>query len=125
MSDKRVATIYDYARFLKEVCHKTPRCNDCPLGGNNNGIGVTCSNLIKQYTDTYNDIILKWCDEHPQKTRQSELLKLFPKARIEDDVIGLCPDEFVNGFAYNVDCDAMSGAECTECRKRFWLEEVE
>lgn len=123
MSDKkRIATIYDYARFLKEGCDEATLCYDCPLNTSNNGKGLSCSVLLRTQTDEYNDIILKWIDEHPQKTRQSELLKLFPEIKMDNGVIDLCPNSIKKGFANGKLC-AITG--CDECQKKFWLEEIE
>ena len=111
--EKEKATIYDYAR----MCKFYDSCNDCPLF-------LKCGTLIAEETDEANEIILKWCEEHPAKTRQSEFLKMFPNAGIYKGAISICP--------YTIDCDYdcknkenYVDFDCTGCKKEYWLAEVE
>lgn len=85
------ATIFDYAR----ICNSYKQCEACPLGINTNGTEMSCSFVIREVTDKANEIILKWCEEHPIKTRQSEFLKMFPNAKINEThgVITCCPQK--------------------------------
>lgn len=124
MSDKRVATIYDYARVCRHYLGKDMcSCDICPLGLQNNSEQELCAEFVTNHIEKANEIILKWCDEHPQKTRQSELLKLFPETKMDDNgVVDLCPNSFKKGFANGKFCAI---TECDECLKRFWLEEIE
>ena len=63
----------------------------------------------------------RWAAEHPAKTRQSELLKLFPNAHV--DLEGCLRINPCNIFGKKVaEC---AGYTCAECRKAFWLVEVE
>lgn len=111
------ATIYDYAR----MCKKINECEDCPLGTKNNGDGIACSSLMIKAPDKANEIILKWCEEHPVQTRQSEFLKTFPNAKMDNDgVLVCCPNWADKNFRCNMD-----GKTCTECRKEYWLAEVD
>lgn len=53
-----------------------------------------------------------------KKTRQSEFLKIFPKAKMCDGVIFACPinlTDFVGCRHYS---------DCAECKKDFWMTEV-
>lgn len=63
----------------------------------------------------------RWDAEHPIKTRQSEFLKHYPGAQITiDGFLHACPMEVFSDTGIN--CSAQT---CTECRKKFWLAEVE
>lgn len=63
----------------------------------------------------------QWAAEHPAKTRQSEFLKHYPGAQITiDGFLHACPMEVFSDTGIN--CSAQT---CTECRKKFWLAEVE
>lgn len=53
-----------------------------------------------------------------KKTRQSEFLKIFPKAWMQEGVIDICPDR-VSGE--NI-CEYEE--RCMECKKDFWMAEV-
>lgn len=69
-------------------------------------------------------IVERWAKEHPRKTRQSEFLKMFPRAgRGEDGLIVFCPEDFDSKFECPL--KRCSGHDlCGECRKNYWLEEV-
>lgn len=64
----------------------------------------------------------QWAAEHPVKTRQSEFLKQWPDARIKkaDGLPMASPCDLDGKLAGK--CD---GIRCPECRKKFWLAEVE
>ena len=62
----------------------------------------------------------RWAVAHPAKTRQSEFLKLFPNAQTDSGCLNACPmDVFGNT---GIDCNKRT---CFECKKEFWLAEVE
>ena len=63
----------------------------------------------------------QWAAEHPVKTRQSEFLKHYPDARIlAHGCLNVCP---MNVFSdTGINCNAQ---HCLECKKAFWLTEVE
>lgn len=106
------ATIYDFAR----MCNKMGTCCDCPMGHKMCNLRA----MNKDTLDKANEIILKWCKEHPINTRQSEFLKMFPNAPLVDEVINICPN--IIDIQYNVDCDEFS---CEQCKKSYWLAEVD
>ena len=84
MSEKRVATIYDYVRFTDTVCGEP--CEDCPVSCLKNGFDCACNVLRQEHTDEYNDILLKWIDEHPVKTFNDDFMEKFPKAMTMDNM---------------------------------------
>ena len=65
----------------------------------------------------------QWAAEHPVKTRQSEFLKLFPDAPIYPDtgLVRVSPCQVDRALCGN----CPTGINCIECRKKFWLAEVE
>ncbi len=65
----------------------------------------------------------QWAAEHPIKTRQSEFLKLFPDAPIYPDtgLVRVSPCQVDRALCGN----CPTGINCIECRKKFWLAEVE
>lgn len=65
-------------------------------------------------------IVQEWSDEHPSKTRQSEFLKLFPNAHLTNGAISICPKTAFFDFG---DCPTQK--TCDNCRKEYWLAEVE
>lgn len=64
----------------------------------------------------------KWAAEHPAKTRMSVFLEQWPDARIHraDGLPFVSPCYLVN----KTDPECI-GTSCPECRKAFWLAEVE
>lgn len=64
----------------------------------------------------------QWAKEHPIKTRQSEFLKLFLGADVgeTDGCLTLCPCNIYEKM--RKECGAPN---CSECRRKFWLAEVE
>lgn len=113
------ATIFDFARF----CGACDNCIFCPLSSLKNGTNAQCTEFIESYTAKANEIILKWCKEHPIKTRQSEFLKMFPNARMHDnDFIDICPCYIDERLSNQMNC---AGGHCLKCRKDYWLAEVE
>lgn len=108
------ATIYDYAR----MCASFEKCNQCVL----HKFCADQRNIFSNDIDKANEIILKWCEEHPIKTRQSEFLKMFPNAiRFgNSDIIAIKP--------CNMDTDYVSKPctlSCEECYEKYWLAEVD
>ena len=115
----------DAVKFIKEnsrMCRSYDNCSDCPAFMQNNKKSKKCEELKRNDTEYYVSIVEKWSAEHPIKTRQSEMLKMFPNATL--DAIGsldICPAEVDK----DMNCRAETGAKCLTCRKNFWLEEVE
>lgn len=114
------ATIHDFSRMCKS--HKD--CKFCNLSVNANGLHITCCNLLANYPNKASEIILKWCEEHPIKTRQSEFMKMFPNVGIYKGVITICPCL----IDCNYDCKNKENYvdfDCTGCKKDYWLAEVD
>lgn len=117
---KEKATIYDYAW----VCKKHDNCKNCPLGLYNNREGKSCDYLIRTSPNKANEIILKWCKEHPVETRQSKIQKAIPNLALNDNgCIDICPVDIDEDFDKKRLCD--NYAECDDCKKEYWLAEVE
>lgn len=68
-------------------------------------------------------IVERWSAEHPRKTRQSEFLKQWPNAIVEYEVLTICP-KIVLGRE-NWMGKGCGGVLCNDCRREFWLGEVE
>lgn len=118
------ATIYDYAR----MCKFYGECNNCPFNYEKTHCG-TCNIFMGKHPDKANEIILKWCEEHPIETRQDRFLKMFPNANTDSDgVIDIAPCTMEKGrYAMTDHSCTMSYkyTTCAQCRKEYWLAEVE
>lgn len=80
---------------------------------------------VGQETDSPEEVVAEveeWAKEHPIKTRQSEFLKMFPGADVgeTDGCLTLDPCNVYKKM--RKECE---GRKCSECRKAFWLAEVE
>ena len=108
---KDCSNILVYKEEMNRMGQYLDSCRDCVLDDD------TC-NDIDELSPEHIEIVQKWSDEHPVKTRQSELLKLFPNLRYED-YIGYCPIDFDSTF------ECIAYTDCDDCQKKFWLKEVE
>lgn len=109
---KDCSNILVYKEERKRMCEFYYKgCDDCKLNDED------CRGIYA-ITPEFIEIVQKWSDEHPVKTRQSELLKLFPNLRYED-YIGYCPIDFDSTF------ECIAYTDCDDCQKKFWLQEVE
>ena len=71
-------------------------------------------------------LVERWAKDHPRRTRQSELLKLFPRVDMTaDGVIAFCPENMDSTFVCPIKERDCYDPECGDCRKKYWLEEVE
>ena len=89
-------------------------------------------NVPRKYSvfgDSPEDVITEveqWSKEHPYKTRQTELLKMFPEAHVSaNGSLYLCPASVSAAYRdKNGNCK-VCGLKCADCRKGFWGQEVE
>lgn len=66
----------------------------------------------------------EWSAAHPRKTRQSIFLEQYPQAEIDKrgDLM-LCPRRISADFrSRHVNC---ANRTCSDCRREFWMQEVE
>lgn len=121
----------DAVKFLKaknRIC-KMNDCSECPLGHKSiidRGYQVEClANKLLNEEEAI-AIVEKWALEHPLNTRQSEFLRMFPNAAIENGAINIHPCDVdpveipQNGYY----CESIKG-KCDICREAYWLAEVE
>lgn len=96
------------------------RCMNCP--GNKVAYCATlCAAAIELVP-----IVEQWAKEHPARTRQSELLKLFPEVISDPDgFIDICPALIVSAKRKTKTggCRYPS-ISCEECKREFWLAEI-
>lgn len=119
----------DAVEFLKEKSRMCNTFNLCDGGGYKETCelykeGLTCADYTNDYPEKAVEIVERWAKEHPRKTRQSELLKLFPRAeKAADGMVAFCPEDMDSKFV----CPIKNGGyrdQCIGCREKYWLEEV-
>lgn len=85
-----------------------------------------CEGMCFQETDFAIRTVQKWSDEHLPKTRQSELLKMFPNInRWRDERGELYIDFCPKSFDSTLKCRKDDSGRCLACMKEYWSEEVE
>lgn len=109
----------EFLKTLGRMCNA--ECIRCEFWKRKSG-GESCTSWQKNHPEEAVAIVEKWAKEHPVKTRQSEFLKQWPDARIKkaDGLPMASPCDLDGKLAGK--CD---GIHCPECRKKFWLAEVE
>ena len=113
--------------FLKErkrMCYSYEGCNGCPFRED------VCSISNAMSEDGYKKIVStveKWSKEHPHKTRQSVFLEKYPEAELTKDcVISICPIAVSAAYRNKIGgCASPTRPRCSECRRVFWMQEVE
>lgn len=114
----------DAVMFVKEwkrMCRSSKTCLSCSIG-KSAGVSTVCSNVVKEEPEKYVAIVEKWSAEHPMKTRQSEFLKMFPNADIGQGYLNVCPKRIDLNSLTEDEC---ADLRCSDCRKKYWLAEVE
>ena len=120
----------DAIEFIRErnrMCatYTPKRCEGCPAD-NYGGCGVTCIMIDKIDAERLVPIVEKWSSEHPRKTRQDVFLKQWPEAYIhEDGYLDICPLEVSAAHRDADGCCAPLDRLCPDCRREFWMQEVE
>ena len=116
----------DALEFLKErrrMCDSHRWCKGCPL---EDGKCVVSDVAPDEDYKRIITAVEQWSKEHPRKTRQSVFLEQYPEADIDGyGVVGLCP---MSISAAHRDSDGECNCPekmCRDCRREFWMQEVE
>ena len=107
-----------FFKELKRMCKKyNSTCVGCKIYDICFDTG--CYSFIKNDTQEAIEIVQKWSDSNPAKTRQSMFLEMFPDAEIKSGLLDICP-KLTNT---KIRCSPVK--LCVECKKEYWLAEVE
>lgn len=102
----------EFYRTFKRMCEKTD-CKDCLLD-------QKCRPSANVEPEEVVELVEEWAKDNPVKTRQSEFLKMFPDAKINDDgILAFCPGAFSQKEKY---CHKYN--KCGDCARDYWLTEV-
>lgn len=114
-------TVFEaYAR----MCNSFNSCeNGCPMYQCDWGCIYrgSCQQFVVENAKKAEEIITKWAEEHPIKTRQDVYLQLFPKALVDEDGTLKTKPCFINRKMYYT---CTNKKECEICRKNYWREET-
>lgn len=84
-------------------------CDDCPLSEGE----VKCRKLETNSPLRATEIVRKWAEEHPRKTRKDVLLEKFPNAKLKEDGV---PEACAESIG-------ICTCKCESCTK-YWNTEV-
>lgn len=111
----------DVKEFIKErnrMCKSFGEsCYGCPADKN------LCCDAF-EWQEELVSIVEKWSKENPRKTRQSLFIYQHPQVAIYSGIIGIRPCQIVENYTSNY-CDSYGTSQCVQCRKEYWMQEVE
>lgn len=118
----------DAVTFIEErnrMCKSFDKCSyGCPAW--DGSCKLETGTYLKCEADKEVKIVEEWSAAHPRKTRQSVFLEQYPEASIsEQGVLLVCPCPIsashrnANGGCATID------RRCDDCRREFWMQEVE
>lgn len=80
--------------------------------------GIPAEDVVKE--------VEEWSAAHPRKTRQSVFLEHYPEARISTHgVLLVCPCPISASHRNAGGGCATIDRRCDDCRKEYWMQEVE
>ena len=103
---KTVNYLKESYRLCESYYHN---CGKCPLHPAYNGMSCGCRDLATYHPEKTVEIVQKWSDEHPQKTRLEDLLEKYPNANADNVVKNICTHTL--GYEKG-DCDF---GRCEDC----------
>ena len=110
----------EYLKALGRLCNNYLCGDNCPLID-------SCDDESDDGYVRKVQMVEQWAKEHPVKTRQSEFLKMWPDAEIGDDGYpSVAPCQLYKDMEEkNEDGVCCKNCGCAECRRDFWLKEIE
>ena len=109
----------DAVKFIEErnrMCDSYEKCSDCSL------YLTHCGRFSNLDVERVVGAVEEWSAAHPRKTRQSVFMEQWPDVYLDGNrVISVSPCTVSKEYR-DMDCDLR---DCAECRKEFWMKEVE
>lgn len=120
----------DAVKFIKErnrMCttYTPKRCEGCPAD-NYGEEGAACIMVDKIDAERLVPIVEEWAAAHPRKTWQSVFMEQFPNVELDrNGIINISPCKVdLKQYPFNgKNCCKFQA--CSECRRKFWMQEVE
>ena len=117
----------DAIKFINEkvrMCDtivKGHTCTGCPLAAFD---GCDFDDLVDQNRVAEAvELVEEWSKKNPRETRQSVFIHQYPQVAVYKGVIGIRPCQIEEG--YTSDYCRCDESQCVQCRKEYWLQEVE
>jgi hypothetical protein len=111
----------EFFKTVNRLC-KNQDCSVCPVAKKGRCMAGFDDDSVKNIEEAVSKVE-QWAKDHPVKTRQSEFLKMFPRAKVRDGVISLCP-EFYCITILGTDFTGCNPNDCAKCLREYWLAEV-
>ena len=122
----------DAVKFIEErnrMCKSFgDRCTGCPAS---DACGYCAVDQAVDQASTLDAtaqvaIVEKWSAAHPRKTRQSVFLEQYPEAQIDAiGVLNVCPAPIAHSHRSDGGGCIDLNRKCNDCRREFWMQEVE
>lgn len=115
----------EFFKTVKRLC-KNQGCDGCPVCKNDTCMVMLMARIYGASDESIEETISKveqWAKDHPVKTRQSDFLKMFPRAKVRDGVISLCPEVYCITIL-GTDFIGCNPNDCAKCLREYWLAEV-
>lgn len=112
----------EFFKTVNRLC-ENQSCRECPVC--KEGVCMVMNmvridgGLVESIEETVSKVE-QWAKDHPVKTRQSEFLKLFPNATIDEDSGILC----IKPCTIDESIGCTNGKGCDDCYRKYWLTEV-
>lgn len=115
----------DAVKFLQErarMCNSfSPDCEGCRVD-EAKPVMSECYRWMFKNHERAVKIVEEWSAAHPRKTRQSVFLEQYPEAMIDrEDMLSVCP-QYIDR---HLKCRRGKDGDCGDCRREFWMQEVE
>lgn len=119
----------EFVKYARKMCsqygvenQKHQFCQGCPALFGEDEICILNYQFDSCDPNKAVEAVEKYVKENPIKTRSNEFLKHYPNAVNCEGVPVICPkmiDEKYNP------CSGCSKIDCYDCRKEYWMQEVE
>lgn len=121
----------DTVKFIEErnrMCKSFyDGCKGCPaFNAFDNNLCCAVGNESMMDATAQIAIVEEWSAAHPRKTRQDVFLEHYPEASLDEyGVLWLCPSD-ISAVHRNSDGGCKNPYNmCDNCRREFWMHEVE
>ncbi len=118
----------DAVKFIEErnrMCKSFDKCSyGCPAW--DGSCKLETGTYLKCEADKEVKIVEEWSAAHPRKTRQSVFLEQYPEVQIDNnDVLSVCPAVISPSHRKDGGGCLNIHKKCADCRREFWMQEVE
>ena len=118
----------DAVKFVKEylrMCTKVDECEDCPVY-KTDFCTAPAKERSQESAEEIVELVEEWSSAHPRKTRQSVFLEQWPEAELDTNgAVAICPTILsIDYRSANKRCKH-PGTACSDCRREFWMQEVQ